>query len=167
MSSYTDLQATANICSTRRFIAWVDSGGEPIDNTVRFRACLVVNHDYLVEIDAIWDCLEEEGSSMDDSDGEGLTWVNPLSEHESDGHLRVGISFLMPRVLSSVAHNWEELSHGSEGGICMPWTYYVLSKMPNRQHPIFYKEPLRTMEEKNGKMGYPLFGSLLDFDIDG
>jgi hypothetical protein len=80
----------------------------------------VVDHDCLVEVGAILGCLEEEGSPMDEFDGEGLTWVNLLSENERDGHLRVGISCLMPRVLSFIPYNWEEISRGSGGGVCMP-----------------------------------------------
>ncbi|OSS48299.1 hypothetical protein B5807_07927 [Epicoccum nigrum] len=93
----------------RRFVEWADSGDEPIDNSARFRACIVVDHDCLIDVNAVAELLEEEHETLDEFDGGGLAWVRLLSQDPNEGSLRVCVSYLVPRSFNLVPYNWEEI----------------------------------------------------------
>ncbi|KAL1608928.1 hypothetical protein SLS59_002120 [Nothophoma quercina] len=93
----------------RRFVEWADSGDEPIDNSARFRACIVVDHDCLIDVNAVAELLEEEDETLDEFDDDGLAWVRLLSRDPDEGSLRVCVSYLVPRSFNLVPYNWEEI----------------------------------------------------------
>lgn len=81
-----------------------------MDNSARFRACVVVNRDCMNDVMAIVEVLEEDGEPMDEYDYDGLAWVHLVSKNESEGSVRVCISNLMPRTFNLVPYNWEEIA---------------------------------------------------------
>ncbi|KAF9696435.1 hypothetical protein EKO04_005205 [Ascochyta lentis] len=97
----------------RRFIAWVDSDDEPTDNSARFRACIVVDHDCLIDVNAVVELLEEADEELDEFDDDGLAWVRLVSRDPSEGSLRVCVSYLLPRTFNFVPYNWEQI--GADG----------------------------------------------------
>jgi hypothetical protein len=95
----------------RRFIEWANSGEEPLDNSARFRACIVVDRDCFYDVMGVLDYLEEEGLPMNEWDDDGLAWVHLVSEWDSEGSVvRVCISNLMPRTFNFVPYIWEQIA---------------------------------------------------------
>ena len=65
----------------------MDSGEEPVDNSARFRACVVADHECIVQVAGMVEYLEKEGEPLDEYDGDGSTWVRLISEHCSLCHV--------------------------------------------------------------------------------
>lgn len=92
-----------------RFITWADSGYELMDgNHARFHACIMADHDSLIDVNAVVEVLEEEGEALDSSDHDELAWVWLVSRDE--GSRRVRVSSLLPRCFDFVPYNWEQIA---------------------------------------------------------
>lgn len=77
-------------------------------NHARFHACIMADHDSLIDVNAVVEVLEEEGEALDSSDHDELAWVWLVSRDE--GSRRVRVSSLLPRCFDFVPYNWEQIA---------------------------------------------------------
>jgi hypothetical protein len=70
----------------------------------------VVDEDCLICVNALMDCLVEEGEPLNELDMDGDAWVHLLSSRESEGSLRVCISSLLPRTMVFVEEDWDRIT---------------------------------------------------------